>query len=1088
MAGHLKFGLGEAPVRLLVFKKGGNAAADMLRSAVLSEDSATPARKIGEGLEHAWENTAIAHQGNLLGLGYGEAPTRRSRVPQQTLAADSTFSFYILSEFGVLGSLCLLLIYSIPLAFSLWSARARFDVGQALAVLVASAFLLEALAQAATNLGIVPFTGRNLPLLAVGSKTDFLKWLVLFSIAARALLWRNKNLPTGFATPFSIITNEHEFVARGQESAPEPWSRYLRSLLVMTALPLLGVISVVVVGCLIIQNDRLEQPFDWSGLSQTVRDWARDGDLWFDSKLNILKAKPHILSGGETLLEQEMERFNALPDDEKLEAARPNGPPGFGVRLGKVRNISDYDKMMDELRHRDRGTVEHHRPVLFELRAPLAFVDEDETLPAVDAPYDVRVNPAYYTRTDFRKHREIPSVSFRDTEAGTFLLTAGGTEIAVPVQAPTPGEHRMVTLEKGVGASLHKIDDTSPGSSRGKLLLRFYGPAPPRKGKRPRTVPGTVRRTADLGEFEIAADGSLMFQPGLQMDLVLKNAAPKRVHPGVRVRLPPGSQLRLAAAVAPGFQPAIDVSFSNRGALIGAAWVNGDQVAVFDPDPVVPWTAYLNGLLPGEASRLGPTMQDHYRHLTLDRRLQQVSQKYVTDEGRNHYNDYLKTEPARLEPQPPRMGIAVIKINGEVLALGSWPRMSSDRDWKRDPNGGWIPPVDWVERQAPSILRNRFASDRNFDLVEIGSAGKPIWAAAVLSVHENLNRRLAVSGPEGLEDEVFGIHITNRPWRILHASRSLNGQPWCDFTAYLAESDNRYQLRLGFLGLAVADRNQPSGVSDAGAPGSVHESVDGGVAAWRRYPNFLPDIEFGHLHPRGMRDLDRTPLADRLQHMFSISTVRNEIDLRRSFWTADERHDRREEQERPHDPALASLVPEAPDFSLNTLHDPRQYVNLLLGGGHNRWANVDLAAAFATVVTGSPVIAHATVLSAKEVHPAADRQSFVEIAGAIRPGLIAVAQNQHGTAHTKLTATNGLAAIQAMPGVQIYAKTGTLRTRKDRPPTSRILIALVRGNPSAGAHGIVIAVYVERADVGLATEIAGRFIFLHRQELEAFTR
>jgi len=93
-----------------------------------------------------------------------------------------------------------------------------------------------------------------------------------------------------------------------------------------------------------------------------------------------------------------------------------------------------------------------------------------------------------------------------------------------------------------------------------------------------------------------------------------------------------------------------------------------------------------------------------------------------------------------------------------------------------------------------------------------------------------------------------------------------------------------------------------------------------------------------------------------------------------------------------------------------------------------------------------------------------------------------VAMNNLGTAHAGLSGTGALAAIGNMGRVQIYAKTGTLRTRKDRPPTSRILIALVV--EGSKPHGLVLALFVERATEGDATRLIGHFISANRRALE----
>ena len=165
---------GEARVRLLIFKEGMNLQDRLPDLPMLKEDAsnAPTVRQVSQGLQHTWENKAIAHEGGWFGLGFDKAPVRRSQVPQHTLQVDSTYSFYIASEFGLVGGLALLGIYAMPLLWVLISARPRFDTGHGLATLITAAFLLEAIFHAGMNLTAFPYTGRDLPLLAVGSFTD----------------------------------------------------------------------------------------------------------------------------------------------------------------------------------------------------------------------------------------------------------------------------------------------------------------------------------------------------------------------------------------------------------------------------------------------------------------------------------------------------------------------------------------------------------------------------------------------------------------------------------------------------------------------------------------------------------------------------------------------------------------------------------------------------------------------------------------------------------------------------------------------------------------------------------------------------
>ena len=162
-------------------------------------------------------------------------------------------------------------------------------------------------------------------------------------------------------------------------------------------------------------------------------------------------AKPHISVGAESLLGQEIERFNQQSEDEKFGRSSPHGPANFRERLRQVSSIQAYDDLMNEMRTRDQALFERHRPLLFKLTPPLAFVDESDTIPTVNAPYGVRMNRNYFTSTDFESRRQSPSVAFRDGIAGTFMVTGGGAEIRKSRSStgPVGASGKFVTEDPG---------------------------------------------------------------------------------------------------------------------------------------------------------------------------------------------------------------------------------------------------------------------------------------------------------------------------------------------------------------------------------------------------------------------------------------------------------------------------------------------------------------------------------------------------------------------------------------------------------------------------------------------------------------
>lgn len=406
--------------------------------------------------------------------------------------------------------------------------------------------------------------------------------------------------------------------------------------------------------------------------------------------------------------------------------------------------------------------------------------------------------------------------------------------------------------------------------------------------------------------------------------------------------------------------------------------------------------------------------------------------------------------------------------------MGGWPRMQSDRNWARSAHGD-IPDIGWAEERAPKQLRRRYAGDRNFDRLIMGSATKPVFAAAVLALHKNLDQQLMVAGGSGDERAVFGIELDEPAWDVPN-STSLNMGRWADFQSYLALSDNRYHLRLGFLGLVEP---AAGGVVPA-HPGAVSpspaESIDGGAKTWGRYPHFPPEIEFTYRQPQRLRNLDHTPLADRLSKMFGIGIRGDDVLRRYSFWTGDEADDVPAPAgvQRPSRALFSAISPEPPQFGLQRLESARGYVSLLLGGDENMWANVDFAGAFATAVTGQPVVPHVTVGAA----PVTTRVEFADVARKLRPGLEAVVTHARGTARGGLADTGALAWLADLQaaGYKVYAKTGTLAEGDGRPSTSRLVLAIVRWNGNKVEKGAVFSFVIERGHIGLATRWLGEFL------------
>ena len=124
--------------------------------------------------------------GAYTGVGFGNSSPQKAGIALNTVQADSTYAFYIASEHGAWGGVFLLLLAALPLALVAWRHWRASGASwlTELLYIIAGAFFLETLAQVLMNsMQIIPFTGRNLPLLSVSSLSDVLRWSVLFSCA-----------------------------------------------------------------------------------------------------------------------------------------------------------------------------------------------------------------------------------------------------------------------------------------------------------------------------------------------------------------------------------------------------------------------------------------------------------------------------------------------------------------------------------------------------------------------------------------------------------------------------------------------------------------------------------------------------------------------------------------------------------------------------------------------------------------------------------------------------------------------------------------------------------------------------------------
>jgi cell division protein FtsW (lipid II flippase) len=224
--------LTEDPVVRAVVR-GLSATHPELLERVLVSAGPSPAREeILRSMEQAWGGRAYAASG-LLGEGLAGPTVIGRGVPVPISYAENTFSVYVLSEHGLLGGIAVLLLYvwmALTVALYAWrlAGREKGDAGSgasgegrgargeisgeesarpaslvphpasrapvddgALPIVVGGALMLTIPAAyvAASNLGIVPLTGQNMPFLGLNAWSDtmFVGAMVSAMVVA---LWR----------------------------------------------------------------------------------------------------------------------------------------------------------------------------------------------------------------------------------------------------------------------------------------------------------------------------------------------------------------------------------------------------------------------------------------------------------------------------------------------------------------------------------------------------------------------------------------------------------------------------------------------------------------------------------------------------------------------------------------------------------------------------------------------------------------------------------------------------------------------------------------------------------------------------------
>jgi cell division protein FtsW (lipid II flippase)/cell division protein FtsI/penicillin-binding protein 2 len=384
--------------RLLNYKRGTAAQAFAVTANGIAGGEGLGYQELLNGNQHTWENRAIAHRGGWLGLGFGKAPNRMSNIRQDTLQYDSVFSFFIVSEYGMIAGVFMMMLYGVPLVLIFIGGRQRFDGGYAIAYLITSMFFLEAVYHMGMNIGAFPMTGRNLPLLSVNSPTDLIRWTILCSIAVTVIFWRYKGGGV-LSDNAQALIEEPGPSSSGGGTAPTPLDLvkpHVKYVLVFFLVPFFFVTAVLYSGWGVIADAENQlKTYNYKEMMDVVSWYLQNGVITYAN--GRLKSDPEKLEDpdAKSFFEREIIRFNLEDSIEKEERFRKDYINALNDNLRNVRTLEQYNNALREFAN--KKPPQQHRNI-FHLKVK---TDEEGNVvdTTVEANKDFNINFSFQDDT-----------------------------------------------------------------------------------------------------------------------------------------------------------------------------------------------------------------------------------------------------------------------------------------------------------------------------------------------------------------------------------------------------------------------------------------------------------------------------------------------------------------------------------------------------------------------------------------------------------------------------------------------------------------------------------------------------------------
>jgi len=946
----------------------------------------TGGRRLIEAIEQHWRMLNYASEGRWNGTGYGHAPiTEGGRFRQITLS-DLVFGVYVLGEHGAFGGLALLALYLFFLALVWRMAWERFRDGSplrlALVVSLSLMMVFPAIYMAGANLNQLLFTGQDMPLLGLRSRSDVLRagliLMLLFAVlqpladaggrsgtnheapgwrrlvgSSFALLWRW--LTSGAQAKRDRMREIHSDAWRAQATVAVNLALCAILLGAVVVFPLRGVLQVS-------GAPEYQQELNLASLRQKAVRLIERGEIWFE---------PTPPGAG------------CRGGDQVNRPAARNVDPHAAYRLcfnPTVRGLDEGDTFSELINHWNnrktpRGdlpgeTYDQNQFFRLDLAATARAATQrantgNDQRPATEA---LQVNPDIYRwRSPFSARYGWTGALLEqapEKNDGGALIGAG---LALPLR-PAAQNEKEIFPASTTPVRLARTDSNRTGGET-QLQQGYYRPSrgftvsAPVRGRtvelfRIETVKDNTGAllTAGEGDFDIRLNGCPLLIDAnnrcLPPDFIAGNPDKKgKVWP---IRLNYGDVIAYAPKDAAGRVARYVFIYTRAqlGAFSYLAWINGRYQRVFANGPN------------GEAWSLAQQITQALAHAKLkDADVNKNVYLGIDADLTSQLNQMLAAQrPKLLKLQKPcswrRLSTTLMETEtGVLLAL------ASDHGQLFNP------------QSDPDCDDEKAEADLNLISHKIGSTIKPFTAAATLRTFPKLTQ-MTVIDQRSDKQRVFGFPLGGR--------EGIKGQgAEVNWGAFLPKSDNLYAITLSLLGAS-------NGNGANGLPLFNDQPMSAPLRLTLRDRNTLPGepqwASQGMFGEKEVNRLQNTPLAFNLGELFGVNADLPAV--------SKDRYDTAPWDALRSFPSLTSLdtfnlaSPEKPNVALADVRSYDDLRSTLLGGEFldlpqygrvgNAWSNVYLAQSFARIVTGRNITARLAVKPPEEKSSGEDKDQSVK--------------------------------------------------------------------------------------------------------------